>query len=193
MALPIMTYGYSILQKPCSEVPAPSEELDTLIKNMWKCMDLAGGVGLAAPQINSNLKVFIVNSKIMYDDLSDDERKAMFSEDNGIIETFINAKIITTSDKTWSDYEGCLSIPDITEQVERSWEIILEYQDSDFKMHKKLFSGYTAKVIQHEYDHTNGVLFIDHLSLLKKKLLSSKLKKISAGKFKTSYRTKFSN
>jgi len=193
MALPIITYGYSILQKPCSEVPALSEELDTLIKNMWKCMDLAGGVGLAAPQVNSNLKVFIVNSKIMYDDLSDDERKELFSDDNGIIETFINAKIITRSDKTWSDYEGCLSIPDITEQVERSWEIIVEYQDTDFKLHKKLFSGYTAKVIQHEYDHTNGVLFIDHLSALKKKLLSGKLKKISAGKFKIKYRTKFSN
>jgi len=191
MILPIITYGYSVLRKTSSEVPGPSMELDSFIQNMWDSMDAAEGVGLAAPQVNRPLNLFIVNSKLVYDEISVAKRAAKFEGDEGIIETFINAKIIAKSDTSWSDYEGCLSIPGISERVERPWEIIIEYQDRHFTTHKKRFSGYTAKVIQHEYDHIKGVLFIDHLSSLKKKLLNGKLKKIQTKKLKTKSRSTF--
>ena len=106
----------------------------------------------------------------------------MFSGDKGIQETFINARILEESEEKWSEWEGCLSIPGISEPVERYWEIILEYQDLNFTFRRQEFSGYTAKVIQHELDHTEGVLFIDHLPDLSRRLLKNKLKKIKNGK-----------
>jgi len=155
--------------------------LDALIKNLWNTLILSGGVGLAAPQVNSNSKVFIVNSILAYYQIADSERKAVFSGDKGILETFINAQIIVSSEKKWCDLEGCLSIPGIIAPVERSWDIIVEYRDKYFNLKRKQFSGYTAKVIQHENDHTNGILFIDHLSFLQRKLLKSKLTRIKKG------------
>jgi peptide deformylase len=150
-------------------------------------------VGLAAPQINDCRRVFIVDSRKMYNEISESQRKAVFSGDKGIEETFINAKILASSEETWKETEGCLSIPGILENVERAWEIIVEYNDIQMNSIRKQFSGYTARVIQHEMDHTQGILFIDHLPPLTKKLLQGKLRKIRNGKEKTYYALHYTN
>lgn len=189
MVLPIITYGNSILRKACTDVNKETPGLNELIENLWSTLNSLNGVGLASPQINSNYKVFIVNSTHVYNKLTDLERKAIFTEDKGIIETFINARIIKESEEKWSGLEECLSIPWIIEYVERACDITVEYQDKSFITRRNQFSGYTAKVIQHEYDHTNGILFIDHLSALKKRMLSSKLSRIKRGNALTNYLT----
>ncbi len=190
-ALPIIAYGNHILRKTCYEIEQQDQETDTLITNLWDTLNISGGVGLASPQINLIYQAFVVNSKLMYDDLDDQERNKFFPDDEGIQETFINARIIDKSEKTWSETEGCLSIPGINEPVKRQWEITVEYLNKDFQLQKKQFSGYTAKVIQHEFDHTNGILFIDYLAALKKKLLRGKLKRITDGKVETEYPIQF--
>ena len=191
MPLPIIAYGHRILRKPCEVVKKESQGINVLIENLWSTLELSGGVGLAAPQINFDSKIFIVNSKLMYDDLTESQRKDTFSGDKGIQETFINAEIIAESEEKRSELEGCLSIPGINEPVERSWNIIVEYFDKFLNPQRKQFSGYTAKVIQHEYDHINGILFIDHLPDLTKKILKGKLKKIQEGKVETDYLIQF--
>ncbi len=189
MILPIVLYGHPVLRKSCRKVTDHDHDLKVLIDNMWKTMEYAGGAGLAAPQINKGLNVFIVNSKIVYDNLSSKQQATEFEGDTGIIETFINARIITKSEEEISDFEGCLSIPGITEEVNRSWDIDMEYQDEHLKWHRKQFSGYTARVIQHEYDHTRGVLYIDYLPGIKRKLLGAKLRRIAVGKVDVQYKT----
>ena len=190
-ALPIMIIGQPVLRKQCKDVEEQNEEIDLLLQNLWNTMEVSGGIGLAAPQINGTKKAFVVDSALMYQNMSLKQRKELFSGDTGIRETFINASIVKESDEIWNDREACLSIPGINEQVSRYWGIIVEYQDASFTWQKKQFSGYTAKVIQHELDHTNGILFIDHLSALKKKLLKSKLKHIRMGKVKANYLVSF--
>jgi len=187
MVEPIIAYGHNILRTKCEHVSDITGDINYLINNLWQTLEKSGGVGLASPQINNKYNVFVVNSYLMYENLSNSERKELFSKDKGIKETFINAKIIDKSEEKWSEVEGCLSIPGIVESVDRSWDIIVEYYDSDFNKKKHQYSGYTAKVIQHEYDHTNGVLFIDHLSSLNKKLVNNKLKHIINGKVKVDY------
>lgn len=191
MALPIIAYGHSILRKKCIDIPSAFDGFDILIRNLWDTLEISGGVGLASTQINSNQNVFVVNSKLMYEGLNDKDKKDLFPDDEGIIETFCNARITSESDRVWSDIESCLSIPGIAEQVERLWEIIIEYQDRELKPQKKTFTGYTARVIQHEYDHTQGVLFIDHLPVLRKRLLKFRLDKIIKGKAKTNYKIRY--
>ena len=188
---PIIAYGNSMLRKACDDVGNLDPMLDLLINSLWETLDYSGGIGLAAPQIDDNHRIFVVNSKLMYNEIGNEQRTALFSGDQGIEDVFINAEIIEASDKVWKEQEGCLSIPGINELVERSWEIIVEYQDADMILTRKQFSGYTAKVIQHELDHTNGVLFIDHLSALSKKLLMNKLKKVLDGKTETDYPIKY--
>jgi len=187
MVLPIVTYGNSILREACIDVNKETSGLNVLIEDLWNTLNSLDGVGLAAPQVDSNYKVFIVNSTQVYSKLTDSERADIFSGDKGILETFINARIIEESRKRWSGLEGCLSIPWIIEYVERACDITVEYQDKFFITKRKQFSGYTAKVIQHEYDHTNGILFIDHLSALKKEQLNSKLTRIKKGNIVTNY------
>lgn len=191
MQLPIIAYGHNILRKQCGEVSQSTKNLNEFVMNLWDTLNKSGGVGLAAPQVNQDSKVFVVNSKLMYEDLSVRKRKYFFPEDEGITETFLNAEIINKSEKVWDEYEGCLSIPGIEELTNRSWSIVIEYQDKYFNHHRKQFSGFTAKVIQHEYDHTRGVLFIDYFSPLKKRLLRNKLKQIKNGKVETNYPIKF--
>jgi len=181
MILPIIIYGNSMLRKTGTDVNKETPGLDILIENLWSTLDSSGGIGLAAPQINSNYKVFIVNSTLAYKELADSQKKTFYHDDKGIKETFIDAQIIAKSEEKWSDLEGCLSIPGIVEPVEQTWHVIVEYQDKSLNLKRKQFSGYTAKVIQHEYDHINGILFIDHLPALKMKLLKSKLKQITKG------------
>ena len=188
---PIIAYGNNILRKEGLDVEHSGETLNFLIDSLWKTLDYSGGVGLAAPQIDDNHRVFVVNSKIMYNECDAEEKKVLFSGDQGIEEVFINAEIVEVSDEVWKEQEGCLSIPGINELVERPWDIVVEYQDANMVLIRKQFSGYTAKVIQHELDHTNGVLFIDHLSALSKRLMQNKLKKVIEGRMEANYPIKY--
>lgn len=184
---PIIAYGNTILRKACDDVENDEEGLIALTDNLWKTLEYSGGVGLAAPQINSEKNIFVVDSKVMFDSLPEKQQKTIFSGDSGIHEVFINARIVEESEEIWTENEGCLSIPGIDELIDRAWSIKVEYYDEKFKLHEREFSGYTAKVIQHELDHTNGILFIDHLHALKRKMIKNKLKLIIDGKTETEY------
>ena len=191
MKLAILAYGNKKLTVDCEPIEKNTAELSTLIDSMWETMEGAYGCGLAAPQIGEVKQLFVVDSIVMYENAEDDERKTNFVDgDVGMRETFINARIIGKSEETWDELEGCLSIPDIFKRVTRPWSITIEYLDRDFKPHTKTFYGTTARIIQHEYDHTRGVLFTDRLSSLTKKLISTKLNKIMTGKVFTDYKMK---
>lgn len=188
MILPIVTYGHSVLRKKCVDIDKFYPNLETLIKDMWETLYSTNGVGLAAPQVNIPIKLFIVDSEIIYNSIKEKDRPLLFDNDNGIIETFINAKITEYSDKTWYNDEGCLSIPQIYDDVKRPWIIKIEYFNAEFERQEKIFSGTTARIIQHEYDHTNGQLYIDHINPIKRQMISSKLQKITKKQIKTSYK-----
>lgn len=190
-AKPIIAYGNAILRGACDDVEKSDEGLIAWVNNLWKTLEYSGGVGLAAPQIDIGKKIFVVDSKLMFDSLPENQQKAIFFGDNGIKEVFINARIVKKSDETWSENEGCLSIPGVEEPIYRARDIKVEYFDHQFKFQEREFSGYTARVIQHEFDHTNGILFIDHLHALKKKLIKSKLQLIIDGKTETNYPIKY--
>jgi peptide deformylase len=192
MQLPILSYGHDILRKQCEEIDANYPDLNTLIDNMWETMYGAHGCGLAAPQVNVPIRLFLVDSKTTYERMEDDIREDYFvPEDTGIVETFINANIIDESDEAWMDEEGCLSIPALAERVKRPWSITIEYFNRRFEKQTRTFYGTTARMIQHEYDHTEGVLYLDYLKPLTRKLLQGKLEKISKGQIKAKYPMKF--
>jgi peptide deformylase len=191
MILPIVSYGHSVLRQKCKEINLDYPGLSALIDNMWETLYPANGCGLAAPQVNHLIKLFIVDSKETYESLEQAERDEFFEGDRGIIETFINAKIINYSDVVWIEREGCLSVPTLNEDVERSWSITIEYTDRNFKSQKKTFHGTTARMIQHEYDHTEGKLFIDYVKPITRRLLNGKLTKISKGQVSTKYKMKY--
>lgn len=182
MILPIRAYGDPVLRKKCVEIDANYPNLQQLIKDMYETMDGSNGVGLAAPQIGKDIRLFIVDSTAMYRD----EKQG-----KGIRKTFINAQILDEYGAEWSFEEGCLSIPDIREDVERHAKLKIRYQDEDFNTHEEEFDKITARVIQHEYDHIEGVLFIDHISAFKRNLLKGRLAKISKGKIDIDYKMKF--
>lgn len=191
MQLAVVAYGNQVLRESCVEIGSDYPQLENVVDSMWETMKLACGCGLAAPQIDRTIQLFIVDSVILYANYSQKERQAKFgAADTGIKETFINAHIIAKSDEVWDDIEGCLSIPDVYKSVTRPWSITIEYYDRDFNLQLKTFYGITARVIQHEYDHTRGVLFVDRLSVLSRKLLSRKLTKIAHGKVATKYKMK---
>lgn len=190
MILPIVLYGQSVLRQKCKEIDQSYPDLNKLIEDMWETIYPADGSGLAAPQVGHLIKLFIVDSKEVYDRMEPEERGELFEGDEGIKETFINAIIIKYSDDLWIEDEGCLSIPTLSEEVERSWTIKIEYFDKDFQKQTKTYSGITARIIQHEYDHTEGKLYIDYVNPLKRKLINSKLIKISKGEIKTKYKMK---
>ncbi len=182
MILPIYALGQPVLKKKGEEITKNYPELSTLLANMWETMYDAHGVGLAAPQIGLAIRLFVVDSiQIM-----DDDRK-----DEGIKKTFINAKIVDESGEYWSYEEGCLSIPEIRGEVDRMPKVRIQYLDENFKAHDEIYEGINARVIQHEYDHIEGILFIDKLKPLKKKLISRKLADIKAGRIKADYKMKF--
>jgi peptide deformylase len=192
MQLPILSYGHSILREPCRDIDADYPELNKLIDSMWVTMYAANGCGLAAPQVNVPIRLFLVDSKTTYEKLQNEIREEYFAaEDKGIVETFINAAIVEQSERTWTDEEGCLSIPDLSESVKRPWSITVEYLNRQFEPQTKTFYGITARMIQHEYDHTEGVLYLDYLKPLKRKLLQRKLHKIAKGDIKAKYPMKF--
>lgn len=189
MILPIIAYGDSVLRKKCINIDKNHTDLDKLIANMRETMENAQGVGLAAPQINKAIRLFIVDTRPFAEDdeLSDEERNLLA----GFNKVFINAQITNEEGDEWSFNEGCLSIPNIREDVKRKDTITIEYLDENFKPHKETLNGLAARVVQHEYDHIEGILFTDKLSSLKKKLVKKKLEKIRKGKVKVDYRMKF--
>ncbi|NGF55688.1 peptide deformylase [Parapedobacter sp. SGR-10] len=192
MKHPILAYGHSILKQKCENIEPNFPNLSVLIDEMWETMRNANGCGLAAPQTGISKRLFIVDSKTTFEQLDKQNRKIYFdNDDKGIIETFINATIIKRSNDFWEDEEGCLSIPGLFQTVKRSWEITIQYVNKNFEPQTKTFSGTTARMIQHEYDHTEGILFLDYLKPLTKKLIESKLKKIVKGKVQTRYAMKF--
>mgnify|MGYP001796947542 FL=1 len=191
MILPIVAYGEPVLRKKAKEINNEYPKLSTLITNMWETMYNAHGVGLAAPQVGLPIRLFLVDTTPFSDDedLSPEEQKAL----NGFKKVFINAKILQEEGEAWDFNEGCLSIPDVREDVKRKAQITIEYQDENFETYTETYGGLLARVIQHEYDHIEGILFTDKLSSLKKRLLKSRLDKISKGKIKVDYKMRFPN
>ncbi len=190
MILPIVAYGSPVLRKMAEEIDPDYPGLQQLIINMWESMYSSKGVGLAAPQVNKSIRLFIVDTLQMFEGM-DEEEKAEFPGDEGIKKVFINAYIKELNGEPWIYNEGCLSIPKIREDIKRQEEVTIEYQDEQFEWHTDTFGGVTARVILHEYDHIEGKLFIDYLPPLKKKLLRGKLNDITNGKVKVDYRMSF--
>ena len=185
----ILAYGHGILKKECHEIEKSYPGLVEIISDMWETMRKANGCGLAAPQIGLPIKLFVVDSKTTFENLDEQDRQNYF--DRGIAETFINAKITERSEETWEDEEGCLSIPRLNQNVRRSWGIKIEYFDKDFQWQTKSFSGATARMVQHEYDHTLGILYLDYLKPLVKRLMAPKLKQIMKGRIRPEYPMRF--
>lgn len=191
MILPIIAYGDPVLKKKGKEITKDYPNFDTLLENMFETMYNASGVGLAAPQIGLPIRLFLVDTTPFAEDdvLTKEEQDTL----NGFKRVFINAKIVEEEGDEWAFNEGCLSIPDVREDVFRKPNITVEYLDENFKSHKESFDGLIARVVQHEYDHIEGVLFTDKLSSLKKRLIKGRLTSISKGKIDVDYRMRFPN
>jgi peptide deformylase len=190
MFLPIVAYGQSILRKVGVAIDAQYPQLNELIADMWETMYNSNGVGLAAPQVNKDIRLFVIDSEQIFSN-QEEEEKGTYPDEPGYKGVFINAKIIALEGNTWSYNEGCLSIPRIREDVLRKEAVTIEYLDEKFTPHTKTFNGLTARIILHEYDHIEGKLFIDYISPLKRTLLKRKLDDISKGKIKVDYKMLF--
>jgi peptide deformylase len=190
MILPIVAYGANILRKKALDISSDYPNLEKLISDMWETMYASNGVGLAAPQINKDIRVFVMDSAQIFEN-QDEEDKGKYNDEPGFKRIFINAHLAKLEGKEWPYNEGCLSIPKIREDVMRPEKVTLEYLDEKFQPHTETFTGISARIIQHEYDHIEGKLFIDYLKPFKKKLLQGKLKDISKGNIKTDYKMVF--
>ncbi len=190
MILPIVAYGSPVLRKVCDDITVDYPGLEKLIADMWETMYNSNGVGLAAPQINVPIRLFVMDSEQIFLNQEEDE-KDEYPDSPGYKGVFINAHIVKLNGEEWSYNEGCLSIPKIREDVYRTEEVTLEFEDENFQTHTRIFNGITARVILHEYDHIEGKLFIDHIKSLKRKLMKRKLDDISRGKIKVDYRMVF--
>ena len=190
MILPIVAYGHPVLREIAEDIDESYPQLDKLIEDMWETMYESNGVGLAAPQVNRSIRLFVVDSTQIFDNLDEDE-EGIYPDGPGIKKVFLNAHIEELIGHPWSYNEGCLSIPKVREDVSRQESVTLRYQDETFQEHIETFHGISARVILHEYDHIEGKLFIDHISLLKRKLIKGKLDDISKGKVKVDYRMLF--
>jgi peptide deformylase len=190
MILPIVAYGHPVLRKVAVDIQQDYPQLDKLIADMWETMYNSNGVGLAAPQVNRDIRLFVMDTEQMFEDMKDDE-KAQYPNDHGFKGVFINAHIVELDGEEWSYNEGCLSIPKIREDIYRHETVTLKYVDQSFEEHEQTFSGLTARVILHEYDHIDGKLFIDYISPLKRKLMKGKLTDISKGKISVDYKMLF--
>jgi len=181
MTLPIFVYGSPVLRKVSEEISRDFPNFKSFVEDLWETMYKSDGVGLAAPQVGRNIRMFVIDGSAMSDDDSTmtDFKKA-----------FINPKIISRQGENWIFNEGCLSLPNIREDISRPESITMEYYDENFNFFMEEFGGLKARIIQHEYDHLDGVLLVDHISAIKRKLLASKLNAISKGKVDVSYKIK---
>jgi peptide deformylase len=190
MVLPIVAYGNPVLRKVGSEITSDYSGLQKLIEDMWETMYNSKGVGLAAPQVNKDIRLFVMDSIQILENLEEDEKND-YPGDEGYKGVFINAKVKELDGDEWPYNEGCLSIPKIREDILRKESVTIHFFDENFIEHTKTFTGVTARVILHEYDHIDGKLFIDYLKPLKKSLLKRKLNDISKGKVSVDYRMVF--
>lgn len=189
MILPIVAYGENILKTKAVNITSGYPELKKLINDMWETMYNANGVGIAAPQIGKSIRLFVIDASPFSEDkeISDDEISTL----KNFKKVFINPEIIDETGDEWNFMEGCLSIPNIREDIKRKEKITIKYYNESFEEIELDLQGLAARVVQHEYDHIEGVLFIDKLSSLKKKLLKGKLNDISKGKIKTEYKMRY--
>ncbi|MBM3419143.1 MAG: peptide deformylase [Bacteroidetes bacterium] len=192
MILPIVAYGDPVLKMEAEEIDDSYPNLKSLISDMFETMYEAKGVGLAAPQIGKSIRLFIVDGA-PFADAEGDEPDPRAAGIETFKKVFINPIIEEESGSKWLFQEGCLSIPKIRENVSRHEKLCISYYDENWDFHEENFDGYAARIIQHEYDHLEGILFTDHLNPLKKKLLQKKLQNISSGDISTAYRMKFPN
>jgi peptide deformylase len=190
MVLPIVAYGHPVLRTVCTDITPDYPNLPKLIRDMWETMYASNGVGLAAPQINRAVRLFVVDSTQIFENLEPGEAQD-YPDAPGIRQVFINAHIVELDGEDWAYNEGCLSIPKIREDIVRPEIVTLRYVDENFEPQEQTFEGVTARVILHEYDHIEGKLFIDYLRPLKKKLLKGQLDDISKGKIRVDYRMLF--
>lgn len=179
MIYPIVLYGDPVLKKKAKDVAQDDESVKEFAANLFETMYAAQGVGLASPQVGISLRVFVVDSTPMED-----------KEEDGLKQVFINPEILEEDGEQWAFEEGCLSIPGIREDVNRQPKIRIKYFDENWEEHEETFDGMKARIIQHEYDHIEGILFTDHISSFKKRLLKGKLTNISKGKTDAEYRVK---
>ncbi len=191
MILPIVAYGDPVLRKVGVDISEDYPNLENLIEDMKETMYNASGVGLAAPQIGKAIRLFVIDATPFAEDedLSQEERDYL----SNFKKVFINAKILKEEGDEWPFSEGCLSIPKINEDVFRQETVTIEYLDENFKKHTEVIDGLAARVVQHEYDHIEGILFTDKISSLKKRLIKKKLENISNGKVQPDYRMRFPN
>lgn len=191
MILPIYGYGEPVLRQVAEDISADYPNLKELVTNMYDTMYNAYGLGLAAPQIGLAIRLFVVDTEPFSDneDLNAEEIELY----KNFKRTFINAKITKEEGEEWCFNEGCLSIPDVREDVYRKEKITIEYYDEDFNKKTEVFDGFIARVIQHEYDHIEGVLFTDKIAMLKKTLIKKRLQNIMDGKARPDYKMKFAN
>ena len=185
MILPIVAFGAPILRKNCVDITPEYPKLESLLANMWETMYEASGVGLAAPQINKAIRLFLIDTTPFVEDEEE-------TEEIIVKQTFINARIIEEKGEKWDFNEGCLSIQDVREDISRKSTITIEYLDENFKKNIDTYDGLTARVIQHEYDHIDGILFTDKISALRKRMIKGKLIDISKGKVNVAYKMRFS-
>ena len=189
MILPIRAYGDPVLKKMAQDIEPSHPGLKQLIADMFETMYAASGVGLAAPQIGQSIRLFIVDASPFAED--EDGQPTEDAHLKDFKKVFINPYIVEEEGEEWSFEEGCLSIPNIREAVMRQPKIVLQYQDEKFKEHEETFEGFAARVIQHEHDHLDGILFTDHLTPLRRRLLQGKLRDITAGRTEAKYKMRF--
>ncbi len=187
MILPIVAFGDPVLRKRAENVDKDYPKLQEFIDNMFETMYNASGVGIAAPQVNKSVRIFVVDATGFADDDDEEDEEGL----KDFKQVFINAQIVEEDGKEWVFNEGCLSIPDVREDVSRKERIRIKYVDRDFVEHDEVYEGLKARVIQHEYDHIEGILFTDHLSPLRKRMIKGRLTNISKGKVSVPYRMKF--
>ncbi len=181
MILPVVLYGSPVLKKEAEEIDEDYDGLKELIDNMWQTMYNSDGIGLAAPQIGKSIRLIVIDADPMSEE---------FPELKGFKKVLINPIITELSEETDITHEGCLSLPGIREEVKRPSKITVEYEDENFELKEEVLDGFAARVVQHEYDHLEGTLFVDHLSTLKRRLLKGKLNAIAKGKVNVDYRVK---
>jgi peptide deformylase len=192
MILPIVAYGHPVLRKVAEDIGPDYPGLAKLIEDMWETMYGSNGVGLAAPQINKPIRLFVVDSAQIFSNMDEEERaESEYPDAPGVKQVFINAHIVEEAGEDWPYNEGCLSIPKIREDIYRAEEVTIRFMDERFEEHTQTFDGITGRIILHEYDHIEGKLFIDHLPLLKRKLYKRKLDDISKGSIRVDYRMLF--
>lgn len=183
MVYPIYMYGSTVLRKRARDIPRDFKDLKELVEDMYETMKVAEGVGLAAPQIGKSIRLFVVDATSV--DEEDEEYVGDFRK------AFVNPRIIEEDGNEWDFNEGCLSIPQIREDVNRKEKVRIQYYDTDWNFYDEVYDGIPARIIQHEYDHLEGVLFVDKLNPLRRRLLNGKLNAISKGKVETDYKIKF--